>query len=295
MTGFKVETIEPIELSRTGRLASMYVLSPFVWAKDGTFHLLLRAVPRRDDEPRLKMAEIWHGKSDNGLQFTMDEGPCLFPGPDPADLDGCEDPTVILAEGRTHVWYTGWNHRQKTGRLLKAEGPDPRRLSKRGVALPSTAAFANPKEATVVRGGGGDWRLFFEYARDEASRLGVATSNGIEGPWRPTESALVRREGAWDDWHLSPGPIIGERSDHPAMFYNGATRDAHWRIGWAVFDRDFREVMERCDDPLIVPAARDGTKTDIAFAASAVESGDRIWLYYSISDQMILRATVRHR
>jgi hypothetical protein len=40
-------------------------------------------------------------------------GPTIFPGPDTADLDGCEDPTVVVAGGRTHVWYTGYNQSQR--------------------------------------------------------------------------------------------------------------------------------------------------------------------------------------
>ena len=294
LTKFTVEAIEPMHIAGDGRLTNMYMLSPFVWAQDGGFHLLLRAVPRRDDEPRLKMAEIWYGESTDGLNFKMDPGPTLFPGPGKADLDGCEDPTVVTADGRTHVWYTGYNQSQQTGRLLYAEGSGPRKLAKAGVALDSTSEFANPKEATVALAADGDWRLFFEYARDDASRLGVARASSLEGPWTAGESALARREGVWDDWHLSTGPVIGEGSKRPIMFYNGATQNAHWRIGWAAFDAKFEKVVERSDLPLIEPDAHQGSsETDIAFAASAIERPDRIWLYYSISDQKVMRATLK--
>ena len=282
-----------MHIAADGRLANMYKLSPFVWAEGDEFRLLLRAVPRRDDEPRLKMAEIWYGESDDGLNFRMDPGPTIFPGPDMADLDGCEDPAVIVANGRTHVWYTGYNQSQQTGRLLYAEGSNPRKLAKGGVVLESTSDFINPKEATVVRGADGDWRLFFEYARDDASKLGVARASSVEGPWRPSESALTRRKGSWDDWHLSTGPVIGEGGDRPIMFYNGATKDAHWRIGWAAFDAKFEKVVERGDLPLIKPDAQQGAETDIAFASSAVERPNCVWLYYSISDQKVMRATLR--
>ena len=82
-------------LHRANRLAYMYVLSPYVWRADGLFHLLVRAVPARDDEPRLKMSEIWYGVSDDGIDFRMEIAPTLFPGPDTIDLDGCEEPTVV--------------------------------------------------------------------------------------------------------------------------------------------------------------------------------------------------------
>ena len=153
--------------------------------------MLLRAVPRRDDEPRLKMAEIWHGVSVDGLHFDMDEAPVLFPGPDLVDLDGCEDPTVAIGDGQVRVWYTGWNQRQETGRLLLARGPDLARLVKAGVALDSRPPFANPKESSVVETATG-WRMLFEYADGGASLIGQADADDPDGPWRDVVQSPLR-------------------------------------------------------------------------------------------------------
>ena len=124
------------------------------------------------------MAEIWYGRSGDGRHFEMDAAPVIFPGPDLADLDGCEDPTVLVTDGMIRVWFTGYNEQQQTGRLLLARGPDTNRLAKAGLVIDSRPpAFANPKEATVASRGGGRWRMFFEFARDGASRdelLGMA-------------------------------------------------------------------------------------------------------------------------
>lgn len=294
MSGFEITAIEPMSLCRRNRLADMYVLSPFVWREGEAFHILLRAVPRRDDEPRLKMAEIWHGVSADGLHFDMDIAPAIFPGPALVDLDGCEDPTIHLHEGQLRVWYTGWNQQQETGRLLLARGPDVARLGKAGIALDSRPPFANPKEATVVARPDGGWRIYFEFARDGASLIGQVDADHPDGPWRSVADAPIQpRPEAWDNWHLSAGPVIGEGSERPVMFYNGATQDAHWRIGWAEFDPDMTKLVARSAEPLIVPAELNGTATDIAFAASAVETEDGAFLYYSQSDQDLKRATVR--
>lgn len=293
MTGFSVESIAAVTVTTPNRLAGMYVLSPFVWRENDTYHLLVRAVPRRDDEPRLKMAEVWYGRSDDGLHFEMEAAPVIFPGPDAADLDGCEDPTVVIADGRLRVWYTGWNQAEETGRLLLARGPDAGQLVKAGVALDSRAPFTNPKEATVARARSGGWRLFFEYADGGASLIGEGRSGHLEGPWEAIAQAAIRpRPDGWDAWHLSPGPIVGAGSDRPVMFYNGATQDAKWRIGWAAFDAELTELIDRCGDPLIVPGAVEGEATDIAFAASAVELDGKIALYYSLSDRALHRALI---
>lgn len=295
IAGFELVSAEPLTMHRTNRLANMYLLSPYIWADGGSFHLLVRAVPRRDDEPRLKMAEIWHGTSSDGLHFDMETAPAIFPGPDLIDLDGCEDPTVHIDGALLRVWYTGYNEAQKTGRLLLARGPDVGRLAKAGLAIDSTPAFTNPKEATVARIGDDRWRMYFEYAHGGASLIGQAETAHLDGPWQGIAQApITPREGSWDCWHLSPGPVLSEGTDAPIMFYNGATQDAKWRIGWAAFDREMTCVTQRCADPLIctVEPAGDGA-TDIAFAASAIARDGEVWLYYSQSDQDLRRAVLK--
>ncbi len=289
---FAVEEIAPLTLARHNRLTDMYVLSPYVWKSGDDYELLIRAVPRRDDEPRLKMAEIWYGRSTNGCHFEMDHAPVIFPGPGLEDLDGCEDPTVIVEGGITHMWYTGWNQQQKTGRLMYAAGPDARHLAKQRRVIDSRPPYTNPKEATVTRGGDG-WRLLFEYAQDKASKIAVARADDLHGPWEVIGPLLERREESWDNWHLSTGPVIDADTDAPVMFYNGATQDAHWRIGWASFDRAFTKVTGRCEGPLVQPDVLADGATDIAFAASAVVEADKVQLYYSLSDKDIHRATLR--
>ena len=282
-------------MTRHNRLANMYVLSPYVWRDGKDFHLLIRAVPRRDDEPRLKMAEIWYGSSADGRHFEMAEAPVIFPGPDLADLDGCEDPTVDVRDGLMRVWYTGFNQKQETGRLMLARGPGVTRLGKAGVMIDSRPPqFANPKEATLVALGHDRWRLFFEFARDGASLIGQSDSGNLDGDWEEaTDAPLTPRPESWDAWHLSAGPVVGEGTNRPVMFYNGATQDAQWRIGWAAFDKHYSKVVARSDDPLIKPDTVGEAATDIAFAASAVETDEGILLYFSQSDQDLRCALVR--
>lgn len=293
MIGWKVERVEDITLERRNRLAHMYVLSPYVWASDGGFNILVRGVPRRDDEPRLKMAELWRGRSADGLRFVMEAAPLVWPGPGLEDLDGCEDPTVVVHGGQTRIWYTGFNQSQSVGRLLMARGPDLDGIAKAGVVFDSAAPFENPKEAELVRRPDGSFRIYVEYAHDEASLVGQADADDLDGPWGPlTPASLQPRPDAWDSWHLSPGPVLDAETDAPVMIYNGATREGRWRIGAATFDRDFTTVVDRCEQPLIVPKDVKEGASDITFAASLVQEGDVAHLYFSQSDQDLMRATL---
>ena len=168
---------------------------------------------------------------------------------------------------------------------------------KTGVAVDSTPAFANPKEAAIgpIRGGGA--AMFFEYSRDDASAIGRVEADGLDGPWRDrTEASLTARAGHWDDWHMSPGPIIDGGTDEPTMFYNGGTRDAKWRIGWATFDAALTKVVARSDDPLITPGDDlSDEDNNIVFAASAVTTDDEVLLYFSQADKHLRVARLKRR
>ncbi|MDQ2681115.1 MAG: hypothetical protein M3Y21_08865 [Candidatus Eremiobacteraeota bacterium] len=290
---FTVARTERISLDAAKPLCDMYTLSPDVWRTPDGYELLLRAV-NRSEVAAEKVARIYHGTSPDGLRFAMDANPVIPPGPDEADRDGCEDPTCVEFEGSHYVYYTGWNQSKLRGQLMYASGTDIHALEKRGVSLPDSDQIKNPKEATLVAVKDGTWRLFFEYARDGASRIGIANSAHVTGPWTVEGDPFEARGDSWDCWHLSTGPILLSRPQHPIMFYNGATQNAMWRIGWIEFDATYQNVIARSEDPLIVPQDLMGQDTDIAFAASCTHfNADKCYLYYSVADKDMYRVTLR--
>jgi predicted GH43/DUF377 family glycosyl hydrolase len=290
---FVLERDDEMSFASGPELAGMYKLSPYVWPDRGDYALLLRVV-NADRDGTKKVARIHAGGSRDGVRFVLEDEAVIAPSEEASDADsgGCEDPTLAFVAGRYYVYYTGWNQHRKVGTLLLATGTKLSCLAKRGVALPSTDAVRNPKEATIVRASDGRWLLFFEFARDDRSRIGVAEAGTVEGPWRVLPVPFESRHGAWDAWHLSPGPIV-ETARGPVMFYNGATADAAWRVGWVRFDPGYRRVVARSGSPLLAPGDRRAAEdTDIAFAASALVERGLIRLYYSTADRYCRRATV---
>jgi predicted GH43/DUF377 family glycosyl hydrolase len=88
--------------------------------------------------------------------------------------------------------------------------------------------------------------------------------------------------------------MLTTNPDRPVMFYNGATQDARWRIGWIAFDRDYTKVIDRCIEPLIVPPPpNERSGVDIAFAASVIERDGMAHLYFSLGDKVLRRAKIR--
>ena len=289
---FTVERVDPLYFRGPDGFAAYEMMSPYVWRRDdGSFGVLVRAVPGCDAEDA-STGSIWYGRSNDGLSFDVDDAPVLSPGPGPLDAKGCEDSTVILHEGKLVVFYTGVDA-DGDGHLLWASGSDARALEKRGVAAKSFGGERDIKEAEIaVRDG--HWTMGYEYARDEQSMIGYAEGDGPTGPWRETKHGFGVRDDRFDCWHLSPGPMLLGDPDHPIMFYNGATRDATWGIGWVVFDHPNNRVLDRCEEPLIGPPGEENGR-NMAFAASLIDDGDRVHLYFSYNDRTCHRAVIARR
>lgn len=306
--GFTVDRTESVSLTGGGELATRDQMSPYVWQyDDGAYGIMVRGVPKLKDDAS-DTGKIWYGESNDGLSFAMHDDPILAPSAQGFDAGGCEDPTLVIEDGKWIVYYTGVDAERSGGQMLYAEGTGPNDLVKLGIALASSKSEGNTKEATVNCTRDGGWRLFYEYARDDASLIGLAIGDDVAGPWHEQPQPFAPRPGNWDSWHLSTGPLLMADRDYPVMFYNGATHDAHWRIGWVVFDSGFSRIVSRCEQPLITPPVVAPGTVDIAFAASCVvpatAPGDtqmprsranaEFWLYYSIEDCVLERA-ICHR
>jgi predicted GH43/DUF377 family glycosyl hydrolase len=291
---FNVEGITPVTVTGPEALSTRDLMSPYVWkARDGRYQMLVRAVPKKGQDG--DTGTIWHAISTDGIAFATSDRPVIAPGPGPEDIGGCEDPTVVeCPDGSFLVYYTGVDASKAHGAMCYAEGPTVDALAKKGIAMQSTPSQGNVKEATVDRTKGGGWRMFYEYAANDASLVGLAIGKDVAGPWEHERQPFAPRPDSWDTWHLSTGPLLTDDKEAPIMFYNGATRDARWRIGWVAFDAEYSKVVDRCVEPLIAPPpAPDREDTDIVFAASIVIAGGHPWLYYSSADATLFRATIR--
>jgi predicted GH43/DUF377 family glycosyl hydrolase len=286
---YQIKHIEPLIIKCSEPLSGMYKLSPFVWTEKGWFKILLRAVNPSQD-PKQKVARIYYGTSRDGLTFKMSDTPVIVPGTNVYDKDGCEDPTLVFADDQYFIYYSGWNQTEEVGQLLLSKGSSIETLKLAGVAIPSQKGYRNPKEATVYQLPNKEWVLWFEYADDDRSKLGMAKSSTESGPWKII-GEYMQPGNEWDNYHLSAGPIVKNGNEGSVMFYNGANEKAHWRIGWVEMDGD-GNVTNRSTSPLITPTKPKKDETDIAFAASALMEHNEIWLYYSVADSKVMRAII---
>ncbi|MEO7504319.1 MAG: glycosidase [Sphingomicrobium sp.] len=294
MVEYVVEALADVSLACDEPLKSMDWMSPFVWRDGAILSMMMRGVPNPLG-PNDPTGVIWRGQSRDGLTFVIDPRPAIAPGPKDIDAGGVEDPTVQVTRDGLTVYYTGVERGRRQGALLAASGADAERLAKQAVELKAPDGQGNIKEATLAQAPDGSWRLFYEFAREDSSRIGMAQADSIGDAWTPVSEPVPIRPGSWDNWHLSTGPIVSVPGRDPVMFYNGATHDARWRIGWVSFNADFTAVTDRSIEPMLSPPpATDRAATDIAFAGSAIVADDGcIHLYYSLEDRRLARAVVR--
>jgi predicted GH43/DUF377 family glycosyl hydrolase len=282
---------QQLEFRRTSNLADFFALSPYVVRSERGYEMLLRMVNPSDD-PAKKVSRIYYGSSADGIGF--DVGPeVIAPGErDDPDGAGCEDPTVVGQAGAYSVFYSGYNAVIRSTAMLRAAGKSLTGLTKAGFVFYPDAVHRNTKEAAVVRTPNG-FRMFFEYAQGGASLIGVADASKIEGPWVYDDSPLVPRPNDFDSWHLSPSSAIRCSDGTHILFYNGASKEAVWRIGYALLDQSATVVLDRPEKPLIEPFGLTGDDTDIAFASSAiVDDAKSACIYYSIADRRPCRIKV---
>ncbi|MDQ6925636.1 MAG: hypothetical protein M3154_05295 [Candidatus Eremiobacteraeota bacterium] len=287
----RLEVVETAQLRFEGGPAAdgEYLLSPYVYAAGR--EIVVRAVPRCDDDPTEKISRAFHGRSSDGLAFALDDTPLLVPGPDDVDLGGVEDPTVVEGGDRIDVFYSGWDPAAKRSTLLRADGARSGALVKRGPVFDGAAPQA--KEATLVRRDVG-WTMFFEFER-EASLNGSATAPTLSGPWSIGDHVLHTRLGHFDSWHLSPVAFVLSPDGMRVLVYNGADRDGRWQIGWCALDQDYARVLDRPREPIVRASRNAPDQRELAFGASVVERDGLLDLYYSIGDTDPARATLRWR
>ena len=171
---FTLEQTAGVTYACTAELEGMYKLSPFVWREIDHYELLLRVV-NYSDTPSEKVARIHRGVHWTVLLFALGAEPVIAPGDDVAgsvDSGGCEDPTVAFFAGQYYVYYTGWNEHIKRGELLLASGPIFSIWSSGASRYLQPPAERIRKRPKSCKRDDGSWRLFFEYADDDRSKIG---------------------------------------------------------------------------------------------------------------------------
>jgi hypothetical protein len=238
MVAYVVEELQDVTLDIAGpegRLAGHDLMSPFVWTEER--RSVSSFVCSTTLGPTDPTGVIWGGDPDDGVMFRMRHVPAIVR----PQSRRCRRVRGSHRGARRRWQLSRLLYRRRCSpvarSLLVAKGPELTELHEQRVMLKAPKSEGNIKEATLARVPMASTVCSTNMPRTalRGSAWRSVSRSKVRGRWSMT---FPIREDAWDNWHLSTGPIVQEDGRDPVMFYNGATVDARWRIGWVNFAPD---------------------------------------------------------
>ena len=286
------------------------VLNPSAVVREDRVYLVYRAQDNQMTS-RLGLAI-----SDDGLHFTKEPAPVLFPDSDSMQKyewkGGVEDPRIVEAEDGTYILtYTAYDG--KTARLCLASSVDLRKWTKHGLVL-SNEKYRDTwsKSGTIVSRLEGN-RIIATKIKDKYwmyfgdTDLFMATSDdlihweAIEDPEsKKMISVLHPRPGYFDSRLVEPGPCALLRDQGIVLIYNSSNAsgnndpdlpDFTYTASQALFDKvNPYKMIDRMNDYFIYPEKPyeiTGEVSNVCFVEGLVFLGDQRFLYYGTADSKI--------
>jgi predicted GH43/DUF377 family glycosyl hydrolase len=269
------------------------------------YQTLYRQVQKKDNQP-IPESVLAFASSQNGVDFIRSGVISLQPSKEKNsdDILAVEDPTIIELDGKKYVFCTAVKPKEGAEGVIAAievvSGIDLKNIEdkKRIIIRPDEVGkelgrkVDMVKEPEFIRLKDNTWVVLYEFADGQTSRIGMARSVNLTGPYRNHQLLMDTRSEGWDCQHISPGPIMITSRGDLLMLYNGRgpknmnNQTPMWAIGSVIVDTNKGSIIEgtRSEKPIIVPPEEIGPNNQlIAFSNSIVASEQR--LYYTVADK----------
>lgn len=261
------------------------------------------------DEDTWSVSTLGWAWSDDGLHFTMEDAPVIFPEAGSPYRGGFEDPRLVQVEDRYILTYTGVRgdyHKGETPGMC-AISTDLRHWEFLGEILPGRAiAIVNQKI-------GGKYWAYWGNSRN----LNMAWTEDFRQWHVHDKPAFSSRPGYFDEdlCECAGAPLVTD--DGILLFYNGAMSPEGARAyarkvlpqyaaaqqtncyctGWALFDReDPTRLIARCEEPILRPTEifeLFGISNYTVFSQGFVDFKGTKFIYYGCADMRIGVATAK--
>ncbi len=214
------------------------------------------------DQDKAGTSTIGYAESTDGLHFTRATQPVLKPEASyevsAAGGGAVEDPRLVKVEGLWYLTYTGYNG--KDAQLCLATSNDLKHWTRKGVILPAYQGTWNKRwtksGAILPEKVNGKWWMYYLGTKaDGRDYMGLAVSGDLLH-WKDATPGpvLPRREGAFDEQVMEPGPAPIMTPQGILLLYNGANQKLVYGPGWVLFDRnDPSKVIARSDGSFMKP------------------------------------------
>lgn len=298
-----------------------FISVPLIEDRDGVPTLTVRHFPEPegDYDPRVvtidgkqyltSLSHLRLARSHDGLHFTIDPKPFLFP----ARMDesyGIEDARITFLEGRYWITYTAVSeHGPAVGLAVTTDFIHVERL---GLILPPP----NKDVALFPQKIDGKYQLMHRPMVSEIGKPSVWLAESVDGiHWGNHRFAFGGRGSsdqryAWEGGKIGGGPEPILTDEGWLVCYHGADATHAYSLALALLDKDDpTKVLDRSNAPLLQPELsweREGFFPNVVFSNGWVQwtgnngdddtttqtdqagpgqsSASRIWVYYGAAD-----------
>lgn len=287
-------------LARPGQLAV-----PYLEDNDGVPALTVKYFPEPngDYDPRVitvegrqyltSLSHLRLARSRDGIHFTIDEKPFLFP----ARLDesyGIEDARITFLDGQYWITYTAVSeHGPAVGLAVTS---DFERVERVGLILPPP----NKDVALFPEKIGGKYYLLHRPMVSEIGKPSIWLADSTDGVhWgghrflfggRGLAGSEVQDEQfTWEGGKIGAGPEPILTDEGWLVLYHGSDANHRYALALALLDHDEPwRVLDRSDVPLLTPDLpweREGFFPNVVFSNGWIQEPDgRTLVYYGAAD-----------
>lgn len=279
---------------------------------------------RAEDKSGVKIghrtSRIGYAESADGLSFTRNTRPVMFPGEDGQQAmewpGGCEDPRVAVTENGTYVmYYTQWN--RKTPRLGVATSTDLQHWIKHGPIFKKlgddkiyNSSHKSASILTCIKNGkqvitkikGKYWMYWGEKAVFAATSTNLVDWVPLMDSSGEPKKLITPRKGYFDSKLTECGPPAILTKDGIVLLYNGKNLSGDdgdkrftansYCAGQVLFEKnDPGKVLDRLDVPFLRPMEafeKSGQYVDgTVFIEGMVYLHQKWFLYYGCADSRV--------
>ncbi len=302
---FENEVILLLRVAEAPKAEKGQVAIPFIEDKNGVPTLTVKHFPEptEDYDPRVinlngkvyltSLSHLRLARSHDGIHFTIDEKPFLFP----ARMDesyGIEDARITYLEGKYWITYTAVSeHGPGVGLAVTSDFKTVERV---GMILPPP----NKDVALFPKKINGKYYLLHRPMVSDIGKPSVWLAESEDGKHWGNHQFLFGGRGhtderfAWEGGKIGAGPEPILTDEGWLVCYHGADATHAYSLALALLDKDDPSiVLDRSDEPLLSPELtweREGFFPNVVFANGWVqwpESSDKagqIWAYYGAAD-----------
>ncbi len=290
-----------------------FIAIPLIEEQDGVPTLTVRQFkePEEDYDPRIvtigdkayltSISYLRLARSRDGIHFTVDERPFLFP----ARMDesyGVEDARITFLEGKYWITYTAVSeHGPGVGLAVTTDFVHVERV---GMILPPP----NKDVALFPEKIGGKYLLLHRPMVSDLGKPSVwlaESEDGIHwgnhqflfgGRGQSEPSSLLASEDPfrWEGAKIGGGPEPMLTDEGWLVCYHGADPAHAYSLALALLDKnDPSKVLDRSEGPLLspeLPWEREGFFSNVVFSNGWIKRPDQsggpgtIWVYYGAAD-----------